>query len=51
MPGSRTRFGRPEQPAAAEDVDSRVEIRKVKAWADQEKRKGRTRQATEQVLS
>lgn len=31
-------FGRPEEPAAAEDVDSRVQMRKVKAWADQQKR-------------
>lgn len=39
MPGSRTRFGRQDQPVAAEDVDSRQQIRKVKAWGVQQKRK------------
>lgn len=38
MPKSPIQFGRPDQPAAAEDVDSRLQIRKVKAWADQQKR-------------
>ena len=39
MPGAQTRFGRGDQPAAAEDIDSRVQVRKVKAWAIQQKRK------------
>lgn len=38
MPISRTQFGRLEQPAAAGDVDTRVQMRKLKAWIDQQKR-------------
>lgn len=38
MPGRCTRFRRPDQPAAAQDVDSRQQIRKVKAWGNQQKR-------------
>lgn len=37
-PNLQNEFGRPEQPAAAEDVDNKVQARKVKAWADQKKR-------------
>ena len=39
MPGAQTRFGRADQPAAAEDIDNRVQIRKLKAWAIRRKRK------------
>jgi hypothetical protein len=31
-------IGRLEQPAAAEDVDSRIQMRKVKDWADKQKK-------------
>ncbi|KAK5219683.1 hypothetical protein LTR72_008067 [Exophiala xenobiotica] len=39
--GKPLNFGPPDQPAAAEDVDSRAERRKVKAWGNQQKREGR----------
>ena len=38
QPPSRMRFGRREQPAAAEDVDSRLQLTKVKSWAQRQKR-------------
>lgn len=34
-------YGRSERPAAAEDVDNRAELKKVKTWGDQQKREGR----------
>ncbi|KIW27369.1 hypothetical protein, variant [Cladophialophora immunda] len=37
-PRPSTQFGRPEQPATAEEVDSVAQRRKVKAWANQQKR-------------
>ena len=37
-PKMQNTFGRPEQPAAAEDVDSRAQLRKVKDWCNQQKR-------------
>ncbi len=39
--GKPFNFGPPDQPAAAEDVDFRAELRKVKAWGDQQKREDR----------
>ena len=39
MPGVQTKFGREDQPAAAEDIDNRAQVRKLKAWAIQQKRK------------
>ena len=33
-----TPIGRLEQPAAAEDVDDRVQMRKVKDWVDKQKK-------------
>jgi hypothetical protein len=38
MPRRVNRFGHPEQPAAAEDVDSRVQMRKLKDWGKERKR-------------
>ncbi|EXJ72356.1 CAMK protein kinase [Cladophialophora psammophila CBS 110553] len=38
VPRSQRQFGRPENPAAADEVDSRVQMRKIKAWANQQKR-------------
>ena len=38
QPRVRTQVGRAEQPAAAEDVNSRVQLRKVKALAEQQKK-------------
>lgn len=37
-PRSASFFERPEQPAAAEKVDGRVQQRKIKGWVDQKKR-------------
>ncbi|KAJ9603739.1 hypothetical protein H2200_011925 [Cladophialophora chaetospira] len=39
MPGSQTKFGREAQPAAAEDIDNRDQVRQLKTWAIQQKRK------------
>ncbi|OCT50699.1 protein-serine/threonine kinase [Cladophialophora carrionii] len=39
MPGAQTKFGRADQPVAAEDIDNRTQVRKLKAWALQQKRK------------
>ncbi|KIW71029.1 hypothetical protein PV04_03247 [Phialophora macrospora] len=39
MPGAQTIFGRADQPVAAENIDNRVQVRKLKAWAIQQKRK------------
>jgi hypothetical protein len=39
MPGAQTKFGRADQPVAAEDIDNRAQVRKLKAWAIQQKRK------------
>ena len=39
MPGAQTRFGRSDQPAAADEIDNQDQIRKVKAWGIQQKRK------------
>lgn len=38
MPRRVNRFGHLEQPAAAEDVDSRVQMRKLKDWVNERKR-------------
>ncbi|KIW97292.1 uncharacterized protein Z519_02684 [Cladophialophora bantiana CBS 173.52] len=38
LPRSQRQFGRPENPAFGGEVDSRVQVRKIKAWADQQKR-------------
>jgi hypothetical protein len=38
IPKPQNMFGRPEQPVAAEDVDIRVQLRKIKDLADQQKR-------------
>ena len=37
-PKMQNTFGRPEQPAAAENVDSRIQLRKVKDWGNQQRR-------------
>jgi hypothetical protein len=37
-PQSRARIRRREQSTAAENVDSRIQLRKVKEWVDQQKR-------------
>ena len=39
-PQSQAKTGRPEQPATAEKVDNRIQLRKVKEWVDQQKRYG-----------
>ena len=39
MPGAQTQFGRAEQPAAAEGINTQVQARKVKAWGIQQLRK------------
>jgi hypothetical protein len=38
IPRTENIFGRPEQPAAAEDVDFRVQLRKIKNLAVQKQR-------------
>ncbi|EXJ83861.1 CAMK protein kinase [Capronia coronata CBS 617.96] len=37
-PKLQTRFRRSQRPATADDVDNRIQARKVKAWGDQKKR-------------
>ncbi|EXJ62638.1 CAMK protein kinase [Cladophialophora yegresii CBS 114405] len=39
VPGAQSKFGRADQPVAAEDIDNRAQVRKLKAWAIQQKRK------------
>ncbi|ETI23516.1 hypothetical protein G647_05318 [Cladophialophora carrionii CBS 160.54] len=39
MPGAQIKFGRADQPVAAEEIDNRTQVRKLKAWALQQKRK------------
>ena len=41
QPPSRMRFGRREQAAAAEDVDSRLQLVKIKSWGQKRKRDNR----------
>ena len=41
QPPSRMRFGRWERPAAAEDVDSRLQLVQVKSWVQKQKKDGR----------
>jgi hypothetical protein len=38
---SRMRFGRSERPVPAEDVDSRLQLVKVKSWGQKQKRNNR----------
>jgi serine/threonine protein kinase len=40
-PPNRMAFGHWEQPAAAEDVDSRLQLAKVKSWGQKEKKENR----------
>ena len=40
----RTRIGRLESPAAAEDVDSRVQMAKIKTWGEQKQKATRLEQ-------
>jgi hypothetical protein len=41
QPPNRMVFGRWEQPAAAEDVDSRSQLAKVKSWGQKQKKDNR----------
>ena len=41
QPPSRTSFERREQPAAAEDIDGRLQLAKVKSWGQKQKKNNR----------